>query len=205
MLVLAALALNGQTRSKRLILHDGSFQSVKQWQVKKDRVRYFSSERFVWEELPYALVDWKATEKYNQELEAGADEQSSAQTAADRQAEEAESPSVAPGLKLPPTGGIFLLDSFQGKPQLIELVQNGSDINKETGKNILRSIINPLPNVKQSLERKGGRARIQSHSPQPAIYVNVAIQDEEAGADGSTVIKLERFNLVRVRAKLKDK
>ena len=50
-------------RGKKLILKDGSYQIVREYQVNGDRVRYFSEERGDWEELPAAMVDWDATAK----------------------------------------------------------------------------------------------------------------------------------------------
>lgn len=61
-----------QVATKRLILKDGSFQIVTKWQVKGDRVHYYSAEREDWEDIPYKLIDWDATNKWNTEHAPGA-------------------------------------------------------------------------------------------------------------------------------------
>ena len=44
-----------------MVLKDGTFQVVREYQRNGERVRYFSMERGDWEELPSSLVDWDAT------------------------------------------------------------------------------------------------------------------------------------------------
>jgi hypothetical protein len=224
LLALLAFTLHAavQAKGKRLILKDGTYQIATQWEVKGDRVRYYSAERFTWEELPSSIVDWPATEKYEHDRAAGrtADQNSlRLEEDVERKAEEARSPTVAPGLRLPESGGIFLLDQFQSKPQLVELIQNGSEINKQTGKNILRSVINPLPSgPRQTVELKGTRARIQSHTASPTLYVNVNFDpDDPQSTQGSAppeattlpasqrfkIVRLEKRNNVRIVSNLK--
>jgi hypothetical protein len=138
-----------------------------------ERVRYYSAERYDWEEIPRDMVDWPATEKYNNEREGMRDEVIKDIAKAD-EADEREAPLVVPGLRLPNTGGVFLFDNFKGQPQLVELVQNGGELNKHTGRNILRAAINPLAlSSTQTIELKGEHARVQAHTGQPEIFLNV--------------------------------
>jgi hypothetical protein len=194
--------------SKRLVLKDGSYQSVVKYEVKGDRVRYLSAERFEWEEIPSSLIDWPATERWEKERGSLSPEAkaASAEEEAERKAEEAKSPAVAPGLRLPSHGGVYLLDDYQGQKQLAELVQSGSEINKQTGRNILRAAINPFSVAKQSIELKGERARVQAHETRPLLYVNVedTNADSAAAKVGPSEPSLEatqRFRIVRLEKK----
>ncbi len=56
-------------RGVKLVLKDGTFQVVREYQRNGDRVRYFSMERGDWEEIPTSMVDWDATAKAASDLE----------------------------------------------------------------------------------------------------------------------------------------
>ncbi|HWF04064.1 MAG TPA: hypothetical protein VHA06_10275 [Candidatus Angelobacter sp.] len=201
----AGIYAGAQQNPKRLIMKDGTYQASTQWEVTGDRVRYYSAERYGWEEIPKELVDWPATEKYNRERETERDATIKEIAKAD-EADEREAPLVVPGLRLPNTGGVFLLDTFKNEPQLVELVQNGSDLNKHTSRNILRSVMNPIGGSStQTLELKGERARVQSHVAQPVIFMNV---DTTGSAEPAFTQKasdkdqkVNRYALVRAEKK----
>jgi hypothetical protein len=59
--LLAASLLPGDTF--KLFLKDGDFHLVREYQVQGDRVRYYSTERGDWEEIPLSLVDINRTEQ----------------------------------------------------------------------------------------------------------------------------------------------
>jgi hypothetical protein len=203
---LLAVPAPAQQLAKRLILKDGSYQSATEWQVKGDRVRYFSAERDEWEEVPNSMVDWPATEKYEKDREAGVPPPEAVELdkelEAERQAEEARNPQVAPGLRLPQDGGIVLLDTFQGQPQLVELQQSGGEINRNIKHNILRAAINPIASSKQSIELPGPHAAIQAHTGLPSIYVNVNEPDQGAIAVPQPPEQAwDRFHIVRMQEK----
>lgn len=210
--LLLCASLAAQQNSKHLILKDGSYQLATEWKVVGDRVRFHSAERDDWEEIPANLIDWAATEKYNTERE---EERKSGlshvaqETKQEDAAEQAERPMVAPGLRLPDSGGVYLLDIYRDNPQLVEVVQNGSELNKQMKKNILRAAINPLAlSSKQTIELKGAKARVQAHVPQPAIYVNINSSDASGDANAQskdTDQQPDRYRIVRVDvAKKKD-
>ncbi len=154
---------------------------------KGDRVRYKSAERDEWEELPSSLVDWPATEKYEKDRATSAIPEASAldkETDAEREAAESHLPQVAPGLRLPDDSGIFLLDNFQGQPQLVELQQAEGDINRSAKGNIFRGALAPLANAKQTVELEGEHATVHAHVAVPSIYIN--INDEDQPPSGET-------------------
>lgn len=221
-------AAHGQTLAKRLILKDGSYQPVTKYEVKGDRVRYLSAERGEWEEVPSSLVDWPATEKYEKERASGdvspVAHEISEEEKAEREEQGAKSPEVAPGLRLPYGDGVFLLDRFQGQPELMQLNQNGGEIDRDVKGNIIRATINPLAGSKQSVELKGEHAAVQSHAARPVIYVNFGADqsdaataqtgsgEQKAGATnprqkstpaehGSVASSGQQYRLVRVKAK----
>jgi hypothetical protein len=207
-LVLAHPGL-AQQLSRRLILKDGSYQSVSQYEIKGDRVRYLSAERGEWEELPNSLVDWKATEQFEKDRIAGASTPEAAELdrelETERKEQEAKHPHVAPGLALPDEGGIFLLDTFQSEPQLVPIEQNTGEVKKNTKDNVLRAAINPLASAKQTIELQGAHAAVQSHVTVPSLYINL---DGDAPStvpppDSQKPVQLDqpydRFKIVRMQ------
>ncbi len=184
-----------QQRTQRLILKDGSYQSITQYEMQGDRVHYLSAERYEWEDIPASLIDWDATNKYNQQLSSGKLRTRVGETPEEkeeREKEEANSPEIAPGVRLPGSGGVFLYDQFQGRPELAEIVQNGSEVDKASRKkSVLRAAINPLAASKQDLQLKGEHAPIQSHLPRPTIYIDIDEGPQNNVAQG------ERFRIVR--------
>jgi len=172
--VLLLIPCSAQDPARRLILKDGSYQLVTKYEVKGDRVRYFSSEREDWEEIPNSLVDWPATEKYVREratTPVPEAVQLDNELAHDREVEEAKLPEVAPGLHLPEDSGVFLLDNFKGESQLDEINQTAGDINKQSKASIFRSMA-PLAGAKQTIELDGAHAAVQSHVDVPSLYLN---------------------------------
>jgi hypothetical protein len=171
--VLLALPASAQDIARRLILKDGSYQLVTKYEVKGNRVRYYSSEREDWEELPNSLVDWDATNRFEKERQSSA----SAPEAVQLDKELAEE--IAPGLRLPQDSGIFLLDTFQGEPQIVELQQTQGDVNRNTKANILKGAINPIAGTKVTIELEGPHAKPQAHVDVPAIYIKVDDSPDE--------------------------
>ena len=192
-----ATAAYAQQRGQRLILKDGSYQSVEKYEVQGDRVHYLSAERFEWEDVPSSLINWEATKKYNDEITSGKRPRmvETPEEKEERAKEEANSPEIAPGVKLPGAGGVFLFDQFAGKPELAEILQNGSELDKTAKKkSVMRSAVNPFSGSRQAFEIKGEHAQTQSHILRPVIYIDID-QGAQSTPPG------DRFRLVRTEVK----
>src|SRR6266704_1355062 len=135
-------------RGKKLVLKDGTFQLVRDYQRTGERVRYMSAERGDWEEIPAAMVDWDATAKAAAEVHSEEDALAK-KIHAQEQAQKLEtvldvdaSLQVAPGVFLPPGEGMFLIDGKSVKP----LEQVGSEIRTDK-KQYLKQVLSPIPIV----------------------------------------------------------
>jgi hypothetical protein len=162
------------TRGKKLMLKDGSFQLVRSYERKGDRVRYFSIERGDWEEIPAALVDWDATAK----AEAAAAKADAALVSKIHTQEEATkiemvldvdaSLQVAPGVFLPPGEGMFAIEGKSVTP----IPQVGAEVRTDK-KTVLKRILSPIPIVpsKQNVEIPGAKAKMRVTTAAPEFYL----------------------------------
>jgi hypothetical protein len=169
-------------RGKKLMLKDGNFQLVREYERKGERVRYFSLERGSWEEIPAAMVDWDATAK----AEADSEKTSEALLSKIHAQEEATkietvldvdaSLQVAPNVFLPPGEGMFAIEGRSVTP----LVQVGSQI-KTDKKTFLKQVLSPIPIVpgKRNIELVGAKAKVRINSAAPEFYLREAPPDPD--------------------------
>jgi hypothetical protein len=189
---------------KRLILTDGSYQTATEWTQTGDRVRYFSAERAEWEELPAALVDWKATGEWNavrakeQEKEM---KQATKEEVEARKEEQLNTPLVAPELRLPAEGGVFLLEEVAGKPVLHKVSGSKTQENDHEGQNILKRSVIPIVSQVQTIELKGAAATVRVHSAAPSIFVDVEDRQGSILGENFRIVRLERKKNLRVLAR----
>ena len=170
------------TRGKKLVLKDGNFQLVREYERKGERVRYFSLERGAWEEIPAAMVDWDATAK----AQADSDKASAALLGKIHAQEEATkietvldvdaSLQVAPGVFLPPGEGMFAIEGKSVTP----IAQVGSQV-KTDKKTFLKQVMSPIPIVpgKRNVEIPGARAKTRISSSGPEFYLREAPPDPD--------------------------
>jgi len=179
----------------RLILKDGTYQLVYSYKVVGDVVHYRSAERDGQEEeIPLALVDLPATEKWKKDHEPGATPEQPAQTpvispelAREEAARAALTPEVAPDLRLPEEDSVLALDTFRGTPELVPMPQSASDLNKETAHALQKGTINPQSSPHRITDIPRERADVQLHVPDPVFYVRVnGGNDDEPVTNGGT-------------------
>ncbi len=161
----------------RLYLTDGTHHVVREYEVKEDRVRFYSVERSDWEEMPLDLVDLKRTksEVTTREAETKASKDAAA---VERKAErelEREIESVPSG------AGPYWLSGKDLKP----LKQAESKVVGNKRRSVLKAM-SPIPVVtgKSTLELDGGEAALSVARARPEFYFRLA--------------KEERFALVRL-------
>ena len=162
----------------RLYLKDGSYHTVREYEKAGDRIRYYSTERSDWEELPADLVDLKRTESEKARIEASRREEAAAMDEEEKaeraQQREIERIPVEPGVYLP-----------QGE-SLIALKQSDAKMVNNRRRSILKAVT-PIPIVagKSTIELDGLKSAVSVQAPRPEFYFRLA--------------KLERLAIVRLK------
>ena len=181
----------------RLILKDGSYQTVLSYRVVGDRVRYRSAERNgEEEELPLALVDLPATKAWEQAHDPAAVGQAGSQQppvlspelAREEAARAAQTPEVAKDLRLPEEDSVLVLDTYQGTPELVPLPQYGSELNRETAHSVAKKEVNPAASPHDLFLLKDERADVQLHVPDPVFYLRLETAGAGADAGGGAFV-----------------
>ena len=163
-------------KGKKLFLKDGSFQVVRGYERKGDRVRYYSVERSAWEEIPAELIDWEATRKAEAEearRKQEAVEKIRAMQAVERTAELDVDASieVAPGVFLPGGEGAFMVE---GKT-VLPMSQASAEVKLDKGR-LLEQVLMPVPGLptRHKIQISGKRAELRLTTAQPEFYMRTA-------------------------------
>jgi hypothetical protein len=183
----------------RLILKDGSYQVIMSYKVVGNVVRYVSAERGgAEEEIPLSLVDLDATKRWESQHAKSADptDPNNPQPPAidpELLKEEADraalTPEVAKDLRLPEEDSTLALDTFRGTPELVPLAQTDSDLNRNTGHNLLKAAVNPLSAAHPIITLKGETSPIQLHVKDPVLYLRIG--DESVGNTAGTPLTVD--------------
>ena len=167
-------------RGLKLMLTDGTYQLVREYQRNGEHVRYFSMERGAWEELPASLVDWNATARAEAEMA----KQSAELVAKVHKQEEARrldnvsdidaSLRVGDGAFLPSGEGMFVVE---GKTiRILDQAESGMKTDKMR---VIAEILSPVKAVpgKQTIVMQGAHAVVRLKSNSPEFYLREAPPD----------------------------
>lgn len=177
-LLLLTVAASGATL--QLYLKDGTYQLAREYEVLKDRIRYYSTERSEWEELPLELVDLARTKKESAERE----EALKADTKAQSEEDAAERAAVKEIERVPVEAGVYYVNG--DKLDTLKLAESKIVNNKR--RNILKAI-SPIPLIagKATVELDGETSEMHVSQDRPEFYFRLA--------------KEERFAIVKLTPK----
>lgn len=160
-LALTAVAFGA---TSRLYLKSGEYHLVREYQVLDDRVRYYSTERADWEELPLELVDLDRTRKEAAERVAAVAEEDKAQAAEDAAVHAAKQQVT----EIPEAPGVYYIDG----DKLDTLKFADVEVVTDKARTVLK-VLSPLPMVpgKATVETKGETAAFRITGNEPEFFL----------------------------------
>ena len=171
--VLAVAPGRGENGIK-LCLKDGSYQMVKSYEVRNDRVRYYSLESSEWEEIPLALVDLEATQRAQQDQEKTKQKALEEIRQIEKQRFDVPANSgfeIAPGIHLPVEEGVF---AFDGQ-RVIRLAQSAGEMVKDKKRLVLMLALPvPLLENRYLVVLAEPKAVVRVLSKAPTFYIQLS-------------------------------
>jgi len=170
-------------RGLRLMLTDGTYQLVREYQRNGEHVRYYSMERGDWEELPASMVDWNATAKAEAEMEKESKElvekvhkQEEARRL-DNVTDIDASLRVGDGAFLPSGEGMFVVEG-----KTIRILDQAGSAMKTDQKRVIAEVLSPVHVVpgKQTLVMQGAHAAVRLKTNSPEFYLREAPPDPDS-------------------------
>lgn len=177
-LLLTATLLFGE--SFKLYLKDGTYHAVREYQVQGDRIRYFSTERGEWEEIPTELVDTDKTERERKAVTEHAISTERAE-AEEEKAERAQQREIA---SIPMEAGAY----YKAGDKMEAVPPAEYQIITDKKRRALQ-MVSPVPLIpgKASVIVKGEHAKFSVDDNRPSFYMRLA--------------KEERFGIIRLTPK----
>jgi hypothetical protein len=177
---LIAFAFAAYAANVKLYLKDGTFQVAREYQVKEDRIRFYSVERSGWEEIPLEMVDLKRTETEAAERKTELEREAKALSEEDKVERELQKEIQ----RIPQDPGVYWLDGTTAK--VIKAAEATVKTNK--GRSVLKAI-SPIPVVsgKGTLEIQGPHSLNIFTNTEPEFYIQLS--------------ELERFGIARLTPK----
>jgi hypothetical protein len=171
--LLPLLAVLVSAQAFKLWLKDGAYQTVREYQVQSDRVRYYSVERGEWEEVPLDLIDLKRTEG-ERKVRADAEKKEVEATIAEDAYERELRREIA---LIPPDPGVYMVTGGQVRT----FKQAEAKLANNKRRSILKAIT-PIPIVagKGTLELDGEQSAEAVSDDRPNFYFRV-VEDERYG------------------------
>ena len=176
--LLTAVLLVGETF--KLYLKDGSYHIVREYQLQPDRIRYYSTERGDWEEIPKELVDLDKTER-----ERKAKDDAALKEAREQDEEEKAERELRREIEaIPMNVGAYYREDDKVKALAMADYQVITDKKRKA-----IQIMTPVPLVpgKASVVIKGEHSKFVVHENRPNFYMRLA--------------KQERFGIIAVSPK----
>jgi hypothetical protein len=194
------LAASALAANVRLYLKDGSSHMVREYQKQGDRLRYYSTERGDWEEIPLELVDLKRTEEEVRGREASLKEETVAADAEEK-AERAQRREIE---RIPMETGVFQVDG--DKVKVLKIAE--SKIVNNRRRSILKAM-SPIPIIagKSTVELQGLKSATEVAGDRPEFYIRLAAE-ERFGivrlAPGKATRVVETLNIIPVSKEIME-